>query len=137
MQILVGARWSGILTYMDYRSKKKVSIPSNLTVRPDGDDPWSWVFEYEYPNEPQANSREIVRLSNDGKSLNGEVVLERTSLPDNTIKIVTEKKGEDNNRRATFRYTYTLAAKNFSIRKQVRYDDESLFFERNEYSWKR
>lgn len=137
LQLLTGAQWSGTLTYLDYRSKKKVSIPANLTVSPNGEDKWSWVFEYEYPEEPKANSREIIELSRDGKSFNGEVVLERTSLPDNTVRFVTEKKGEDNNRSATIRFTYSLNAKTFSIRKEVRYDAEDQFFERNGYDWKR
>jgi hypothetical protein len=137
LQILAGAQWSGTLTYLDYRSKKKVSIPANLTVKPNGDDQWSWVFEYEYPDEPKANSKEIVRLSKDGKNLNDEVVLERTSLPDNTIRIVTEKKGKDNDRSASFRFTYSLSPTSFSIRKEVRYEDENQFFERNGYDWKR
>lgn len=137
LQILTGTQWSGTLTYLDYRSKKKVSIPSQLIVRPNGDDKWSWVFEYVYPDEPHANSRGIVQLSEDGGRLNGEVVLERISLPDNTIRFVTEKKGEDNNRPASFRFTYLLNAQSFSIMKEVRYEGEEQFFERNRFDWKR
>ena len=137
LEILTGTQWTGTLTYLDYRSKKKVSIPSNLNVRPNGEDKWSWVFEYQYPDEPQANTKEIVRLSKDGRSVNGEVILERVSLPDNTVKFVTEKKGADNNRSASIRFTYSLNAKSFSIRKEVRYEDEDQFFERNGFDWKR
>ena len=137
LQILTGAQWSGTLTSLFFRSTKNVSIPSNLTVKQNGDDKSSWVFEYQYPDEPQANSKEIVRLSNDGGRINDEVVLERTNLPDNTVKVVTEKKGQDNDRSALFRFTYSLNAKTFSIKKEVRYEHESQFFERNEYSWKR
>jgi hypothetical protein len=106
-------------------------------VRPNGEDKWSWVFEYTYPDEPKANNEEIVRLSKDGKTLNGEVVMERTGLPDGTVRLVTEKKGEDNRRGASIRFTYLLNSKSFSIKKEVRYDDENEFFARNEYSWKR
>jgi len=137
LQVLTGTQWSGTLTYLDYRSNKKVSIPANLTVRPNGEDKWSWVFEYKYPDEPNASSEEIVRLSKDGKSLNGEVVLERTSLADGAVRFVTEKKGQDNNRSASFRFIYELSAKTFSIKKEVRYEDENQFFERNEYRWNR
>jgi len=137
LQVLTGTEWSGTLTYLDYRSNKKVSIPANLTVRSNGEDKWSWVFEYKYPDEPKANSEEIVRLSKDGKSLNGEVVLERTSLADGAVRFVTEKKGQDNNRSASFRFIYELSAKTFSIKKEVRYEDENQFFERNEYRWNR
>jgi hypothetical protein len=137
LQILTGPQWTGTLTYVDYRSKKKISIPENLNVSPNCSDKWYWIFEYVYPDEPQANSREIVRLSKDGRNMNDEVVLERTILPDNTVRFVTEKKGEDNNRSASIRYTYSLNAKSFSIRKEVRYDDENQFFERNGFDWKR
>lgn len=137
LQILTGSQWTGTLTYLDYRSKKKVSIPANLNVRPNGADKWSWIFEYQYPDEPQANSKEIVRLSRDGRSMNGEVVLERTNLAGNTVRFVTEKKGEDNNRSATIRFTYSLNAKSFSIKKEVRYENEDQFFERNGFDWKR
>ena len=137
LQILTGTQWTGTLTYLDYRSKKRVSIPANLNVKVNGEDKWSWIFEYEYPEEPQANSKHIVRLSEDGRTMNDEVVLERTSLPGNTIRLVTEKQGEDNNRKATFRYTYLLNAKSFSIRKEVRYEGEEQFFERNGFDWKR
>jgi len=137
LQILTGSQWSGTLTYLDYRSNKRVSIPANLTVRPNGEDKWSWVFEYKYPDEPKANSEEIVRLSRDGKSLNGEVVLERATLTDNTVRFVTEKRGQDNNRGAAIRFIYALNAKTFSIKKEVRYEDENQFFERNEYRWNR
>lgn len=137
LHLLTGTQWSGTLTYLDYRSKKKVTIPVNLNVRANGEDKWSWVFEYEYPDEPQANSKEIVRLSKDGRTMNGEVVLERISLPGNTIRFVTEKNGEDNNRKASIRFTYSVNAKSFSIRKEVRYEGEEQFFERNGYDWKR
>ena len=137
LRVLTGAQWSGTLTYLDYRSNKKVSIPTNLTVRPNGEDKWAWVFEYKYPDEPKANSEEIVRISRNGKTLNGEVVLERTRLPDSTVRIVTEKKGQDNNRAASIRFTYSLNAKSFSIKKEIRYEHENQFFERNEYRWNR
>lgn len=137
LQILTGTQWTGTLTYLDYRSKKKVSIPANLNVTPNVEDTWSWVFEYVYPDEPKANSREIVRLTKDGRSMNDEVVLERISLPDNTVRFVTEKKGKDNDRSAVIRFTYLLNAKSFSIRKEVRYEDEEQFFERNSFDWKR
>jgi hypothetical protein len=94
-------------------------------------------FQYQSPEEPQANSSKIVRLNQDGRSINGEVLLERTSLPDATIRIVTETKGEDNNRSASIRFTYVINAKSFSIKKEVRPEGESQFFERNEYNWKR
>jgi len=44
---------------------------------------------------------------------------------------------EGNDRSAVIRFTYLLNAKNFSIRKEVGYEDEDQFFERNSFDWKR
>lgn len=137
LQLLTGAQWSGTLTYLDYRSNKKVSIPSNLIVTQAVEDKLSWIFDYQYPAEPQANSKETVIIGKDGRAINGETVIERAKLTGGTLRIVTKKQGQDNDRNALFRYTYLLNTKSFSIKKEVRYEGEAKFFERNEYSWTR
>jgi hypothetical protein len=134
---LTGARWTGTLTYRDYRSNKKTSIPSNLSVTQSGGDESAWVFAYEYPDEPKADGKQVVRLEAGGALLDGEEVVERTGLEGGALKIVTEKRGRDNDREALFRYTYTLGATSFSIRKEVRPEGAAEFFERNTYSWRR
>jgi len=63
---LTDGQWKGKLTYQDYRSNKKVSILSNLTVTESSEDKLSWISEYEYPNEPKANKKSIVKISKDG-----------------------------------------------------------------------
>lgn len=135
--ILTGKQWSGTLSYLDYGTNKKISIPSNLTVTRSKNNKSSWIFDYRYPKEPKADSAETVTVSKDGKILDGEAVVERTILPDKTLKIVTEKNGTDNNKNAVFRYTYMLNKSNFSIKKEVRYEGAAEFFGRNEYIWKR
>ena len=137
LQNLTGAQWTGTLSYLDYRKNTKVSIPSNLTVTQSKDDKSSWIFEYQYPDEPKANSKETVTISKDGKMFDGETVIERTSLADKTLRIVTEKSGIDNNKKALYRFTYLLSKTSFSIKKEVQHEGTTDFFVRNEYSWKR
>lgn len=134
---LTGAQWTGTLTYLDYRKNTKVSIPSNLKVMQSKDDKSSWIFEYQYPDEPKANGQENIALSKDGKTFDGETVIERTILADNTLRIVTEKSGPDNDKKALFRFTYLLNKTSFSIKKEVKYEGTTDFFVRNEYNWKR
>lgn len=136
-QRVAGAEWTGTLAYLDYGKNKKVSIPSKLIVTRSATDKQSWVFAYQYPDEPQANSKETVAIGKDGRTINETTVVERTTLADKTLKIVTEKAGLDNDKRALFRFTYLMGAKSFSLKKEVRYEGASEFFERNEYSWKR
>ena len=137
LQLLTGSQWTGTLTYLDYRRNKKVSIPSNLSVSQSTEDKRSWVFEYQYPDEPKANNKNIVTISKDGRIINGETVVERTGLAGKTLKIVTEKSGSDNDKAATLRYTYLIGSKSFSIRKEVRYEGATEYIERNEYRWER
>ncbi len=134
---LAGARWSGALTYLDYRSNRKVSIPSNLTVTQAAGDENAWVFEYEYPEEPKANGQRTLKIEGDGAVFDGETVVERAGLDGGGFRLVTVKRGRDNERDALFRFTYTLDGPAFSIKKEVRPDGAAEFFERNQYSWKR
>ncbi len=135
---LSGAGWAGDLAYLDYSSGKKVSISCNLTVSKAAGKNNAWLFSYEYPKEPGANETETVLLSDGGKKLDSETVIQRYTLPDKTLKIVTQKEGSDNDKKALFRFTYLISEKTFSIKKEVRYyEDKAAFFERNEFSWKR
>lgn len=134
---LTGAQWTGTLSYLDYRSNKKTTIQSSLKVtRVEGNES-SWLFEYTYPAEPKANGRRVVKLEEGGTVIDGETIVERTRLDGDAFKVVTEKRGKDNDRDALFRYTYTFGASSFSILKEVRPEGASEFFERNRYSWHR
>lgn len=137
LQILTGAQWSGNLIYLDYGTNKQVSIPSNLTVTQSKEDKLSWIFEYKYPDEPKADSKDTVIISKDGSLFDGEKVIERTELGNQTLKIVTEKSGTDNDKNSLFRFTYLIGKNEFSIKKEVKNENTSDFFVRNEYKWKR
>lgn len=134
---LLGTKWTGNLTYLDYSSNKKVSIKSNLTVTKSAESTSIWIFDFEYPEEPKANEKVEVEISKDGKMFDGEQVIEKIKLPNATLKIVTVKNGEDNNKLAIFRHTYLINKQSFSIKKEVQYEGSNEFFERNKYSWKR
>lgn len=137
LKTLEGAQWIGTLTYLDYSSNKKTSIKSNVTISRSAADSLAWNFEYQYPDEPKANSKDSVILSRDGKTFDGETVIERTKLPDGTLKFVTTKDGEDNGKKALYRFTY-LAGKNaLSVKKEARIEGTTEYFVRNEYVWTR
>ena len=137
LQPLIGGQWVGTLTYLDYGKNKKVSIPVTLNVTKSTKDQSTWIFDFRYPDEPKANNIQEVTLTDNGRTLDGETVVERIKLPGKTVKIVTEKSGQDNNKPAVLRYTYLISPKNFSIRKEVRYEGVTELFERNEYRWTR
>jgi uncharacterized protein YdbL (DUF1318 family) len=132
---LEGETWIGTLTYLDYGSGKKTSIKSNLNVAKKSKE--VWTFAYTYPDEPNANSTSEIMLEADGKKLNGQNVIAKRGSEDGTLQIVTTKEGQDNDKQALFRFTYTITQKALSIRKEVQYVGGSEWFERNVYSWTR
>lgn len=133
---LSGDLWTGTLTYVDYGSGKRTSIKSNILFGASTDRN-TWTAEYLYPDEPKANSKATISLSSDGRVFNEQRVADVTRSQDGTLKFVTEKEGTDNGKKALFRYTYTLSTKIFSIRKDVKVEGSTEYFERNTYSWSR
>src|SRR5215207_4028791 len=109
LKALEGAKWSGELTYLDYRSGKKTRIRSNVTVSRKPGDHAAWVFAYEYPDEAKANGTSEVKLTEGGKMFGDGTVMERSTAGGN-LRIVTTKPGTDNDKKALFRYTYIAGA---------------------------
>lgn len=136
LRILEGSEWVDTLTYLDYSSNKKTSIKSNLKISGLSSNDRGWKFDYIYPEEPKANSSSFVRLNSDGSTINGQKVIE-FSKEGSQSKLVTESEGTDSGKKAVFRFTYLYSPKSFSVKKEVKAEGTSEFFERNTYSWTR
>lgn len=134
LRVLEGGAWVGTLVYLDYGSGKKTEIRSNLNVVKESDG--VWTFEYIYPDEPKANGSSEVAIADHGKTFSGQTVTSKQRR-DGTLRIITTKDGDDNGKKAKFRYTYSITPKTFSIKKEVQYVGESQWFERNTYTWTR
>ena len=137
LDLLTGPAWHGTLTYLDYQSRKPVSIRSTLLVTRLPGSARRWEERLGYDDEPHANRAEVVTLSDDGRVLDGQEVVAREALPDGGVRVVTEAEGEDDNRPARFRHVYLLGARESSLQKLVRFAGTLEFFERNRYAWKR
>ena len=133
LEILTGEKWIGKLTYLDYSSHQKTTILSDLRVVKVSGKEDSWTFRNEYPKEPQANSEYVATLKEDGTVFDGETVTSRRVLPSGEIEIVTFKAVGDN----SYRYTYLIAAKTFSIIKEEKGKEDKDYFERNRYEFSR
>jgi hypothetical protein len=136
-QMLAGPKWIGTLTYLDYGDGQKTSIASTLSVTQLAEDKLKWDFDYQYPDEPKANNISTYIFSTDGSMIGDEKIVQKNTLADGTIKIISEQKSQDNSKPALLRFTRLISAKNFSIKKEVMVEGEKTFFERNEYRWKR
>ena len=135
LKILVG-EWEGTLTYIDYSSNKPYTMPANLVIE-HGRDEYQLKLSYIYPNEPKANSTDMITVSKKGTQLNKREVKLKQSLSDQRINIITEYLGKDNKRKAVIRNTYTLGEKQFTIRKEVQFENSDQWLKRNEYMFYR
>lgn len=146
--LLTGPRWTGTLTYLDYSTNRKVSIPSTLQVTPVEGQTLSFNFDYQYPDEPHARSTSTLTITADGKEFAGARIVERRGgSASGPLILVMEKMGRDNDREALIRHTYQIEtgqipsgqsrSGRLSIRKEVRYTGSTQFLLRNEYVWQR
>ena len=131
-RVVAGSGWKGHLSYLDYSSEALSKIPVEIQVdEPSGR---TLVYAIRYPGETQYNSREKIKLSRDGRKLNGGLIIARKRKDNGDLTLVTTNQGKDDNRRADIRMTYTIGSTAFSISKEVRLEGESDYFLRNQYS---
>jgi hypothetical protein len=124
--------WEGKLTYLDYSTGKPYTMSANikisLTENKNG-----YIIGYEYPNEPQANSRDTTYIMNNlfGK----DKIVDFKKAADGGFTLVTEIVGKDgnDNKKAILRHTYILKPNTFSIIKEVKFDGTDKWIKRNEY----
>ena len=128
--------WVGTLTYLDYRKNTPVSIRTRLKVVSLNNN--EWILDTEYPDEPKANNKDTVALSNAGTSYNDATIIKHITTIDG-IQFITEKRGTDgnDNKPCTFNYIYTITETHMTIRKDVLFDGTSKWITRNEYRYAR
>lgn len=138
---LAGPPWAGTLTYLDYASDQRTTIPVTLEVarvvpeKAGGGAAWSFAFNFS--EEPEAAETMVIALSPDGAALGDEMVVERAELPGGAVRIVTVQESADNNRPARLRQIYTLDDQRVSVVKMVRYTGETDELERNRFELSR
>ena len=133
----IEGRWSGTLTYLDYGKNTNETIKTNVEVSIKN----AAVFEVAifFADEPNKSGKDKYRIRKSGTMINKRKLIERTVLPDGSLKIVLEEMGKDGNdsKTATFHHVLLIANKEFTMTKLVKFDGETTFFQRNQYSFSR
>lgn len=135
LKCLEGDNWEGSLSYLNYGSDKRSSIPVRLAVKVMDEN--SLQYAIQYPGEEDHNAKERLKLSSDGTHINDYIITSREQTADGTLILTTEGKGRDDNRSAEVQVVYSVAADRFSIRKNIRFESSEAYFNRNEYSFQR
>ncbi len=136
MTRLTGAPWAGALTYRDYGTGEPVTIPADLAVSAAAGKPDAWSFAYSYPDEPHANSVTTIALSADGGQLgDGDVVA--CDADGDGVRLVVARRETGDDRPALIRSTYLIQPGQFTLTKDVQFEGDAAFIERNQYRWSR
>jgi uncharacterized membrane protein YphA (DoxX/SURF4 family) len=134
---LLKGRWNGTLTYLDYGSNTNETIKAGIEVTIKDEK----VFELElfYSDEPDHNEKDKYSINENGTMVNTRKVIERTIQPDGSLKIVLQEIGTDGNdyKPATFHQVLLISKNKFTLTKLVKFDGETNFFQRNQYSFSR
>ena len=135
LKIILG-EWTGTLTYVDYRTNKPFTMPSNVDIKQGKNENQLLLF-ITYPNEPKANSKDKIKISDNGQQLNKNDVKSNQKMSNGQVIITTEYLGKDNNKQALIRNVYILGDKEFVIRKEVKFENSNEWMKRNEYNFNR
>jgi uncharacterized membrane protein YphA (DoxX/SURF4 family) len=133
---MIEGNWKGTLTYRDFKSGKDVTMACNLTleIKKNGKD---LVMSYSYPDNSAWNSKDNIEIREDGRYINGEKIKSKKKLPDGSVEIIIESKGQDGSTPATIQQIITIGPKIFTLRRQVQYMTTGENFQRNLYKWSR
>lgn len=133
LNILLG-EWTGTLTYTDYSSNKPFTMPANLVVKQGKNENQLLLF-INYPEEPNANSRDKIRISKNGSQFNNIDIKSKQRLSEGQIQIITEFSGKDDNKKAVIKNVYIMGENQFIIRKEVKFENSKDWLMRNEYKY--
>lgn len=130
--------WEGTLTYLDYTSGKSFTMRADVEIKRIINKR-TFQFSNIYPEESNANSADTVTISKNGDYINSEKIISRKKSKDGSIEIITEESGTDgnDNKNATFRFTYKISSATFSKMKEVKFEDSSEWILRHVYKYQR
>lgn len=133
--VLAGDGWEGSLTYLNYGSDQRSTIPVKMAIEILGKH--SLRIAIRYPGEEQYNDAEKIKISRNGKRVDGYDLVARELQPDGALVLTAIGSGRDDDRKADIQMVYFISANEFRIEKNVRFDQDDNFFNRNVYLFSR
>lgn len=131
-EVLNNTKWVGELMYVNYADGQEVILQTTMQIQVTKN---KIIMSTQYGNEPEANSKNSIKLKKNGTYLGPEKIIKKTQLENGSTKIVTVYEGRDANKPATLYITYLLNNNTFSMTKEVVFKDGSEKFIRNSYMY--
>ncbi len=129
-----GEGWTGTLVYRDYSPPfGEVTLKTDVDISMTTD---GLMLAMRYPDEPSANSTDILSVGAGGTKLGGDPVISRRK-DGKTVYFTTRADCDDDGTPATCEHVYTFGKKQFGMRKTVTFKDGSASFQRNAYTYTR
>lgn len=122
----LAGRWTGVLEYADYRSDRRVQLPTRLTTSVDGTGrTLTWAYVYREPSGQEVTSDAVHRIDPAaGLYLMGEdtfaIAAQEGFGAEGGGRMVLTGTVLDNDRQEPARYTYTLSGDTLRILKETR-----------------
>ncbi|MEM6686684.1 MAG: S41 family peptidase [Bacteroidota bacterium] len=133
-RLLESEHWKGSLTYLDYSSQQKVSIPAALTTTMT--DANTTQITYLYPDEPHKNSTQTLQIDLAANTIEDREITSITHT-DGIVTIVATKDGKDADQPVHFKYTYHVSQHTFSIFKESKPIKSNVYTFKNFYEFHR
>lgn len=134
-KVLIGDNWTGNLSYLNYGRDNRSTIPASLKISIKDEQTLNYAVIY--PAESESNDTSTLKITDSGRKLDGQLIIDRIVREDGEIVIVAQSRGNDDNRDADVRTTYTISSNEFRMKKDVKFDDKNSFINRNEYVFTR
>lgn len=125
--------WQGTLTYLDYSSNKKTTIPATVDI--EQIKAGVFTFSHQFPEEPHVKWIDTMAISKDGMMFGKEKIAAKSQLADGSLEVVTEENDKDHNKAAKLRRTYNISTNSYSMRKDVQYEGATEWVNRHEYRY--
>ena len=133
--------WRGTLTYLDYGTHKPVVLNTGVRGEMNSVNRIILRFDYEEPNKTHVFGTDTLTVAPDGTHVHWDgtdfAVKAKQWLPNQTLRLVLEGAGQDDNRPVTIRKTLVLNQHLLTIRKQVQFAADTAFIQRNGYQFTR
>ncbi len=138
----LAGNWDGELEYLDYQNDKSKTRLKLRSINTFKDGKVSQEIVYIEPNGKEVESAGAFALSPDGlqiveKKMKWTITKNFFDKRAKTRTIVYETKWTDNDRNADLRETMIIGESEFSVTKEVRYENTADFFVRNTHRYKR
>ena len=132
ISILNNTQWVGELMYLDYSSGIETTLKTKMQITTKNN---KITMNTQYVYEPSANNKDTIKLKKNGTYFGNEKIIEKTVSKNGVTTILTTFKARDNNKPATLFKTYIFSGTEFSVTKEVQFENTKERFVRNKLTY--